>query len=902
MAGKRSSYPYRILITIALIGSMSAGLLAPADELILYGRFAWYIEGEDIDKQLLNGSGVEILPEEVPTVYGTPDGMTIYEGGIEVCSWEYAAVKGLPEPLKPVGMDLSDSAGWPDIHIPPGTVAIDPHLGRFYFAEGDADPSSLTGSAWTGFGVPGSGFIKLQGGYAFMPAGEGEVQSIDVSNPSFPQVVDNAYGDFNYSLEPYGDYLYLYRNNRGMCAIDIIDPTNLDWYPDETLARVWEAPDNLRLNAIDIRDDIAYVTVGAEPGFYALDLSDPLNAIELDSLNVGDPKGAQWVFLSGDRAYVGLSSANGLLDSSPYTHRWTAGFVVIDISDPSDLSVMGTYLGEPEDDIYTVPRLIGVSGDLAIMATKWRPGNYPPEQPAKLVLVDASDPSDITRRGEYAFMDGENNESHVDLYSAVPNGDYVYISDNSYDSTGDSLYLGYTEDYTTLFTFDISDPDNPSFITRYNQPEPSRYRHLTREGSTLYVNDYNYGVRTFSLTDPANPVPLGGTDTAAEGRFSWVNDDGTEAYFSQTYGGTIHTFNIQEPVTITHEGTYWDGQWNEKQGLHGRGDQLYVPTTTQISILDMSGPTEATKIGSFPSAINHSTISLFGDFAYVLTMADSSSPIRSLLNIYDITDPSTPTLTGELDLVDRHEKIFAQGDYTYVVADENLKIIDVSDESNPILQGELVDANLTVETRDEGGRMWVKDGYAYIITGERNERLYHIVDVSDPSSPVYVSTFSYDLTEGLQQHHVTGIVISGKYLYMGIYWGSFAIFDITDPLTPVYVEDGKALPLDFEGWNASWSPGRLSGENLVLPTLSHLRLIDVPRDSQALTGAVTVTANLGEPTAVGLLNFEARSEPDLKNLITAPNANGFLVLIPATLILVLLSTSIILLAKNRQDY
>ena len=576
----QSLFSTRILAAIALlsmISSLNVGLLAPDDSPVLYGRFAWYIESEDIDKQLLNGSSVEITPEEIPAVYGTPDGMTIYEDGIDVCSWAYAAYKGLPEPLKPIGMDLSDSVGWPDIHIPPGTVAIDPHLGRFFFAEGDSDPSSLVGSGWTGFGVPGSGFIKLQGNYAYLPAGEGEVQSIDVSDPSAPQVVDQAYGDFNFALEPYGNYLYLYRNNRGMSAIDITDPTDMDWYPDEGLSRVWEAHSNLRMNAIEIQGSTAYVTISAEPGFYALDLTDPLNAVELDSISVGDPDGAQWVFISGDRAYVGLSSANGLLDGSAYTHRWTAGFVVIDISDPSDLSILGTYIDEPGGDIYSVPRLIGVSGDIVIMATKWRPGNYPPEQPAKLVLVDASDPSSITRRGEYAFMDGEDNESHVDLYSAVPNGDYIYISDNSYDSTGDSLYLGYAEDYTTLFTFNISDPDNPVYVTRYDQPEPSRYRHLTRDGSTLYVNDYNFGVRTFSLADPTNPIPHGGTTTAAEGRFAWVNEAGTEAYFSQTYGGTIHTMDIHQPVTLTHESSYWDGQWNEKQGLSGRGGYHYPP-------------------------------------------------------------------------------------------------------------------------------------------------------------------------------------------------------------------------------------------------------------------------------------------------------------------------------------
>ncbi len=44
----------------------------------------------------------------------------------------------------------------------------------------------------------------------------------------------------------------------------------------------------------------------------------------------------------------------------------------------------------------------------------------------------------------------------------------------------------------------------------------------------------------------------------------------------------------------------------------------------------------------------------------------------------------------------------------------------------------------------------------------------------------------------------------------------------------------------------------MAGDYLALPTISHLRLIDVPRDSQGLAGTVTVAATLGDPTAVGL--------------------------------------------------
>ena len=50
---------------------------------------------------------------------------------------------------------------------------------------------------------------------------------------------------------------------------------------------------------------------------------------------------------------------------------------------------------------YSFQRLIGISEDTALMATRWRPDNVPPMQPAQLTLVDASDPTNIKAKGTY---------------------------------------------------------------------------------------------------------------------------------------------------------------------------------------------------------------------------------------------------------------------------------------------------------------------------------------------------------------------------------------------------------------------------------------------------------------------------------------------------------------------
>jgi hypothetical protein len=83
------------------------------DDSTLYGRFAYYLTGSENDRQLCKQDTSPILPEEIPELYGTENGMKIYDNGLDICSWEYAARKGYPRPLEPVYQDLSDDAGWP---------------------------------------------------------------------------------------------------------------------------------------------------------------------------------------------------------------------------------------------------------------------------------------------------------------------------------------------------------------------------------------------------------------------------------------------------------------------------------------------------------------------------------------------------------------------------------------------------------------------------------------------------------------------------------------------------------------------------------------------------------------------------------------------------------------------
>lgn len=602
-----------------------------------------------------------------------------------------------------------------------------------------------------------------------------------------------------------------------------------------------------------------------ESGTVTLYIEDQSFTAPLTSL---DDIPAESLLVGGSSSPTGRTYAyNGLIDNVFVFADALTSAQIDDIRNNGTTAIhaLGTSLprtySQPELLPARLPMLIGVSGDIAIMGQKWIP--YDLLQPAKLVLVDAANPANIKRVGEYTFYFPYGNpygstafypEMRVDLFSAVSAGDLIYISDDSYREGADSLgsnprlgddphqsnYRYYDEDYTSLLTFDISDPAQPVLVDRYDHPQPSRFRWLTLHGGRIYATDYNHGIRVFSLADPLKPTLVGGTPTAAEGHYGWVADDGQTAYSAQTFGGTIYAFDIENPEEPVKQGYYWDGEWG-KSLYTGRGDYLYVPTIGGLNIVDVSDPAAMVRAGRFSDAYWEPVVHVSGDYAYTVASNhwNAEGGLGRFLQSYDISDPGSPVLQGEFDLLQRHYGVYAQGDYVYVIAPELLTIIDVQNPAQPVLAGQLADARLTM-TGVEGGRMWVSNGYAYILTGYRNDQYFHIVDVFDPVNPVYVDTITGP------NRHLTGIIIDGNYLFLGSYWGTFLVYDITNPVAPVEVMNA-GVDLDLGGWEAAWSLGGLAGEYMAVSAISRFHLVDVPRAGQGLIGPVTAAANLNRP-------------------------------------------------------
>jgi hypothetical protein len=747
------------------------------------------------------------------------------------------------------------------------------------------------GSIWTGFGVPGAGRVAVSSSHAYVASGEGDFQVIDLVDMASPRVVGHLPVGFTRTVAVRSNFAYLAYGS-GVITVDVAEPTNPRWpndVPQDPFRSTmpWDARRG-GLTGVEINQDIGYVSLGGagDPAFYVLDVSNPTSITELARVSLGDSYGAMDVFLNGTKACVGLG-ARPEWGGTPVT----GGAAIVDIANPTAPTLLGTYTGEPGDVIWDTPYLIGCGGDLLVMTRDQ--SDLLGFRDARLILVDISIPSSPRRIGEYALT--QTAQEHIRLHNAVISGKYLYVTDSNMSCTQCSSWL--FGEPTRLLTFDIADPSRPVLVNSYEAPQRGRYFGLSRQGTSLYVNDYNFGVRIFSLSSPAVPTYVGGTATAAEGVYTWVGDDGRFAYQTSTFGGTTHVIDISDPANPVRRGWYWDGEWNNLAPLTGRGDYLYIPVERWISIVDVSNPDSPAKVGQFPivspggpSQFFSPHIALFGHYAYVATNHQPSpGGARTSLTIYDIANPASPVALSNLPFPDTSGDspwVFVKGNRLYLFGypdpasrpgEAMFRVVDVSDPLSPSILGTLVDPRLysSSGSRSTGRLVVSENGYAYISTGEWGTgRSFYIVNATDPASPQYEGRIDGPIRVVQELH------LSGRYLYVGDY-GPFHIYDISNPAVPsLLYSSGSNVKVDTGP--GSWSLGQLFGKYLFTPSLSHLSVIRILRDIEAPAGPVTVDFHNAPPVLATIGSKMVAEGQSLEFTISATDANLTLPALSAT--------------------
>ncbi len=734
--------------------------------------------------------------------------------GMDVTSLEYAELHQSVKPFKVAGVDLSDSAGWPDIHVPPGTVAYDPRHGRLKFSTGYDGPMKVVGSYHTGFGVPHCAPFFI-GDYVVTPGGKGNYSVFDAARKDRPEALAML-NSWYFSSDGYvlGDYVYFNSSKRGVKLVDdMSNPTRpgVIRSVDLDVAR-WGG-----LSGVDQRAQLLFCS--GENGLALFDA-------------VTDPARPSFVALVEDARFVGETSRQGF-----YFVKTETGLAVVNATNPATPVKMHEW-SVPDMDAkdWAGTGVLAMDGDRLLLR-------------APHVEVDMGGRNE-TRSSVFVVEFDEK----IGFFGASPvNTDLPASSNFSGAFYKDCIYLLDGGNHGSQSSVSADGYRSLWHVYRLNKGEwervgepikedsyPAIYHHIRIRDDIAYVADYNIGLRAFDLADPANPRQVARYIGAAEGDALYANDG--MAYFWQTFGGQVYILDCAQPSKPALKSIYWDGAWVSYQNVFrgantiwGSDSVFYSPRQGKgLAIIDAADPSAPRDIGTLELSPN---LRARGE---LLATRSATKDDKSNIRLYDIKDPRAPKLLGET-LANAGSALFWRGDHVFLAQDKWLSVLDVSNPANPIVVSETDLSVALAEWKDADAAGIAAGRDTLYVTARRSAKkenaLLVIIDIRNPSAPiplrVYRSFLDYLPAECNESwaNFYQCLDIRDDRLFIGSY-GRIECYDISEPILPKLVDQ---IEVGFQ-----WGLGMLDGDYLYVPGLAEFQLLRVPASPQYPKGKPAV--------------------------------------------------------------
>ncbi len=496
------------------------------------------------------------------------------------------------------------------------------------------DPASPDSLGWCGVGVRLKGDVYADSNLVYVVGdgggGEGGFQIVDVSNPASPRIVKKVDGYFPESLVVSGGYAFaISAPSKKFWVFDLSDPLN------PTLKGELDVEYG---SQVTVSGNHAYVSCAHgheldENGLRVIDISDPANPVEKSYFST--PNEAYSVVVHENDAYLGTEASLLILDVSNETAPQQIGsfkltdaqwsqfrgfhyangsvyatvlgkdlpFLVLDVTNPGEpqervshetpgtITSLCTSTSQLFVSSYNSLFVYDLNGSsLPVLQQKYADfGNcgfmqfygsnlfIAYEEGEKFVIVDAKNPANLTKLGEY--------KEPSDLI-----GHFAVQGRNAYLQTyGNKLEI-----------IDLTNYEAPQRVASLTLPGEARD---IAAKDTLVFSAYrkspsNRGVEIYSAASPANPLLIIRISTDGTPNAVWVKEDTlyiggnitNEEYFLQA-------FDISNPALprklakTTGSGILWDVEVREDAilaAVYGKGVVRFVLDAQANTLRELS--------------------------------------------------------------------------------------------------------------------------------------------------------------------------------------------------------------------------------------------------------------------------------------------------------------------------
>ncbi|MFA6325021.1 MAG: immunoglobulin-like domain-containing protein [Candidatus Paceibacterota bacterium] len=631
-----------------------------------------------------------------------------------------------------IGSNISNAISILDISDPDNLVQV----GSLFHGDGGAQLRAPTA-------------IAISGNYAYITSAdelnEGNIlEIVDISDPTDPSHAGslvfpiNEYGPYGIFVS--GNYVYLpvYGANC-LKIIDVSDPTN----PFE-IGRINHGDGGANLNrpySVYVVGNYAYVANYTGDSLEIINILDPANPVHSGLIKNGDGgaklDGASGVSVVGNYAYVFSFNSKAM--------------EIVDISDPTNpthISSISNGVGGVSANGFE----IYVSSNYAYLSSYYD---------NTLEIINISDPVNPVHSGSISDGDGGIALNH-------PRG--IALS-------GTNIFIIATAS-NAINVIDVSDPTDPTYksslIPSVHLGSPNKIKILN--DTYAYVLSINSNaLQVINISDLSNPTP--------------------EGFLLYRFGSA----QLNSPFDIAFNGNF--------AYIVGTNQNSNSGNLITIDVSDPANPVHLSSSIGAPFSTGAYGIEISGDYAFITAYGSD------LLEIVDIaTDPANPSHIASLSngdggaLIDGPRGIYISGNYAYIASSlsDALEIVDISDPSNPTHSGSISHGDGGAKL--DGPRMvLVNDNYAYVSSWDGDS--IEIIDISNPTAPIHVGSIDNIEINSEIVLNPFDMHISDGYLYVSysgltntFYMenGGLVIIDVSDPTNPVYVDsvmdgDGGAL-------------------------------------------------------------------------------------------------------------
>jgi len=342
---------------------------------------------------------------------------------------------------------------------------------------------------------------------------------------------------------------------------------------------------------------------------------------------------------------------------------------------------------------------------------------------------------------------------------------------------GDTLFIAAPQ--AGIYVYDVHEPSQPAFIKQFFLNDGFKPRSLTWCGPYLYVTSSPPGMMEYgkmhileiigpdSLHEVSSVTFQG--DWGSSGRNVFVNGSIAYGSYASDVGNGVYIIDIssaEAPKLIYNLGG------NDPMSIFVAGSTLFLAgNEAGMKVYDVSVPTPPQLLATYYTSAKTLDIALSGSWAYV-----SSGGIKSV----DLSHPQNPVVHGPFAF--SAGPIETHGSYTFVKSYSCIDIFDASSGDTLTKIGSLCHVDVT--------GFEVYENLLYVMG---RDGMLHIADILSSGLPSWLGSTKAGGT-------LYDVSVMGSHAYVALARSGVSIIDVSDPTVPILVSTfaipGVALGID----------------------------------------------------------------------------------------------------------